>query len=205
MKVADDAAWSALLPVDLDQVGAARGGRGALELAGGDDGAVIGQEVRAVVDEVLGAAQMAGIAGRIGDEHGVHAPDEVQGLDGHGVGGQGVDVLGRTAAGDLTGRRTAEAVGDDGLGVGLFGQQAGGVRQEFRDALVGGRFFQLAVIHQQLFGLVGDLAHVLHGLHREVAHGGLFGEHHTVGAVQHGVGHVRGLGAGGGLRDEPPQ
>ena len=125
--MADDAAWSALFPVDLDQVGAARGGRGALELAGGDDGAVIGQEVRAVVDEVLGAAQMAGVAGRIGDEHGVHAPDEVQGLDGHGVGGQGVDVLGRTAAGDLTGRRAAEAVGDDGLGMGLFSQQAGGV------------------------------------------------------------------------------
>ena len=30
-----------------------------------------------------------------------------------------------------------------------------------------------------------------------VAHGGLFGEHDAVGAVQHRIGHVRGLGAGG--------
>ena len=96
--MAGDAVTAALLPVEFDQVGTARGGRGALELAGGDDGAFVGQEVRAVVDEVLGAAQVAGIAGRIGDEYGMHAPDEVQGLDGHRVGGQGVDVLGRTAA-----------------------------------------------------------------------------------------------------------
>ena len=60
--MAGDAVMAALLPVDFDQVGTARGGRGALELAGGDDGAVVGQEVRAVVDEVLGAAQVAGVA-----------------------------------------------------------------------------------------------------------------------------------------------
>ena len=47
------------------------------------------------------------------------------------------------------------------------------------------------------FGLLGDLAHVLHRLHGMVAHGCLFGEHDAVGAVQHRVGHVRGLGAGG--------
>ena len=51
---------------------------------------------------------------------------------------------------------------------------------------------------QILFRLLGDRGHGMDGLHRVIPGGGFPGQHDGAGAVEHGVGHVGDLGAGGG-------
>mmetsp|Transcript_15995 Transcript_15995/g.38738 ORF Transcript_15995/g.38738 Transcript_15995/m.38738 type:complete len:423 (-) Transcript_15995:417-1685(-) len=73
-------------------------------------------------------------------------------------------------------RRRADDVRQPGVGRGVDGGE------------------QALVVDQRL-GLHADLVLGLHGVGGEVAVGGLPGEHHAVGAVEHGVGHIAGLRA----------
>ena len=48
-----------------------------------------------------------------------------------------------------------------------------------------------------LFDPAGDGRHRLNGFHWEIADGCFVGEHHRIGAIQNGVGHIAHFGAGG--------
>ena len=88
--------------------------------------------------------------------------------------------------------------GDDRFGT----QVVGGEQRAHGDGLVDARKLHAGEIGVQLdvFGPFGGGANVGHfndGFQRELAGGGLCRQHHGVGAIQHGVGHVAHLGAGG--------
>ena len=180
--MAGDAVMAALLPVNLDQVGTARGV--AVEplswpavMTAQSLGRKSGQLWMKFSARLRWLGSLAGSATNTG----CTPQTKFRGLDGHRVGGQGVDVLGRTAAGDLTGRRAAELVGRRWPGMGLSASRQAG-RPEFRMPCWR-TVPPAAVIDQQLLGLVGDLAHVLTVSTGKLPMAVSSGEHHAVGAV----------------------
>mmetsp|Transcript_46527 Transcript_46527/g.143711 ORF Transcript_46527/g.143711 Transcript_46527/m.143711 type:complete len:208 (+) Transcript_46527:218-841(+) len=116
------------------------------------------------------------------------------------------DRSARAVLGDLKGCGAGLGQRDDELAVrvdgGLHGRGADrldGVHGAPLHHLHPGRQVQAWVVEDLLGGLA-DLAHDRHGLHGVAARRRLAGEHHSVGAVQHGVRDVAGLGARGPRR-----
>ena len=97
---------------------------------------------------------------------------------------------------------------EDGGSLQVHGGQAGGVADGIGDGsgvVHGGLGEALPVIGGVLSG-GDDVHHGLQGLHGVLAGGGLTGEHHAAGAIEHGVGHVRHLSTGGtGIADHGVQ
>ena len=127
-----------------------------------------------------------------------HAPGESQLVPGALAGGKAEDRDRRAEARDHAHREAADGRDHNGLRVKVDGHGAGRVGDGVHPVVDGNALrLEEADIVDVALGLLGDLAHDAHGVHRVLARGGLAGEHDGAGAVIDGVGHVADFGAGG--------
>ena len=181
--------------LDADHVGVAALAAG---VAAGHDHGVTRFEVQhalgraqGVIIEDLHARELLG-------QHRQHAPGHGQLVPRPLVGGEAEDVGRRAEARDHAHGQAAQRGDHDGLRVEVDGHGAGRVGDRV-DAVVDlkGPGLEQALVVDVPLGLLGDLAHDAHGVHRVPARGGLAREHDGAGPVVDGVGHVADLGAGG--------
>jgi hypothetical protein len=165
--------------------------KGALGL---DDQITLVQEAHPLGDphgHIEGAARVD----LLRDQQGRHPPDHLQLARHLQVAGDRQDRGAGAELADVASGRTALGERQDRGGVELAGDAADRLTDGVGD---GGRH----VAGQHPLGIValdaaGDLGHGGHGLHRIVADGALVGEHHGIGAIEDGIGHITHLGPGG--------
>ena len=99
-------------------------------------------------------------------------------------------------SGDGQGGGTAGGLTDDDVGVNMFSEASGGLGDSVIvrvvAARIGGDGGHLGVV----LGVEDNFLQFLDSLKRVLAVGGFIGEHHNVGALNHGVGDIADLGAG---------
>ena len=123
-----------------------------------------------------------------------HAPGQVQAAGRLGnAGAIGQDRTARAEGRQALRGDPRPGGDDDGGGVEIVCQGGGRVRQRVGHLRAGRPFVQ----RQQRLGLDQKADHHVDGARRIVTDRGLLGQHDRVGAIEHRVGHVRGLGAGG--------
>ena len=117
------------------------------------------------------------------------------------VAGEGDDRHGEMVLGENPGGGAGLAPGDDELGVDVLHDPPRPPRQRRGRGVVGGARSGAGVVTELVDDvLLGDLRDVVHRVNRAqrvFAHRRLGAEHHRVGPVQNGVGHVTHLGPGG--------
>src|ERR671921_116609 len=140
-------------------------------------------------ETVLQGARLIAMDGGYAPHQRKH-PDRV--LDG----AYGQDLVRRPEAGDSDAREPRLGRGQDGLGFQVFGQLAGGVGNGVVAvaASPGGRGGDVAPVVDGALRGAADALHLLHAPLREAPDGRLAREHHRVGPVEDGVGHVGDLG-----------
>ena len=129
------------------------------------------------------------------DHQRLHPPNQLQAA-GHGwIRGNGQNRRCGTELADVLGCGPSFSEREDRRGVQLAGDGADGATQGIRH-----RAGQMAVngtLGIILFDPAGDGRHRLNGFHWEIADGCFVGEHHCIGAIQNGVGHIAHFSAGG--------